>query len=207
MSGEHIDQLSQSLIARALHSGRPVLVSELPSEGSADSIVLCEPRSALCAPIYREGEAVACPYVTHSRVTGLFGPTEIQLTEFIATLAGAALEHLAGTEARFWSLAQNSSDVITVVGREGTLAYQSSAVTRVFGFTPTDLVGSRVADWAHPGSAPNGRPPRTGGTAGGTAEAARVSPAPSRRFLARRRDRGDQPAPRSERLRAGAQQP
>ncbi|HEV2070362.1 MAG TPA: PAS domain S-box protein, partial [Acidimicrobiales bacterium] len=150
MSGEHIGQLSQSLVARALQSGGPVLLSEPPSERSGDSIVLSELRSALCAPIYCEGEAVACLYVTHSQVTELFGPTEIQLTEFIATLGGAALEHVAGTEARFRSLAQNSSDVITVVGGEGTITYQSSAVTRVFGFAPTDLVGSRVADWLHP---------------------------------------------------------
>jgi PAS domain S-box-containing protein len=148
-SGEHVDQLSHSLVARALESGGPVVLSEPPAERSGDSIVLSQLRSALCAPIYSEGKAVACLYVTHSQVTGLFGPDEIRLTEFIATLAGAALEHVAGTEARFRSLAQNSSDVITVVDRDGRIAYQSSAVTRVFGYAPDELVGSPLADWVH----------------------------------------------------------
>ena len=148
-SGEHVDQLSHSLVTRAVESGGPVVLSEPGPEKSGDSIVLSQLRSALCAPIYSEGKCVACLYVTHSQVAGLFGPDEIRLTEFIATLAGAALEHVAGTEARFRSLAQNSSDVITVVDREGRITYQSSAVTRLFGFAPTELVGSPLADWVH----------------------------------------------------------
>ncbi len=64
-----------------------------------------------------DGEVVACFYVTHRQINDLFGDIEIQLAEFIATLAGAALEHVAGSEARFRSLVQNSSDVITIVER------------------------------------------------------------------------------------------
>ncbi len=52
--------------------------------------------SALCAPIFERGRAVACLYVTHSLVRNLFRADEERLANFITTLAGAALENAAG---------------------------------------------------------------------------------------------------------------
>ena len=149
-SADGIDRLSHSLVLRAIEAGGPVLLADSPFVDSADSIVLSGLRSALCAPIFCDGQAVACLYVTHSNVEGLFGPDEIQMTEFVTALAGAVLEHVAGTEARFRSLAQNSSDVITIVNRDFRITYQSSAVTRVFGFEPSEIVGRPLTDWLHP---------------------------------------------------------
>ena len=152
-SGEHVDQLSLSLVKQALEAASPVILSDGLVEQPADSIVLSELRSALCAPIFCKGRPIACLYVTHSRVAGLFGNDEVQLTEFITTLAGAALEHVSDSEARFQSLAQNSSDVITLVDGDGTITYQSSAVTRVFGFEPGQMVRRPLAEWVHPDDA------------------------------------------------------
>jgi diguanylate cyclase (GGDEF)-like protein/PAS domain S-box-containing protein len=73
----------------------------------------------------------------------------IQLAAFVATLAGAAYEHLAGAETRFRSLAQNSSDVLTLVDRQGFVSYQSSAARRVFALSGSDLVGRQVTEWVH----------------------------------------------------------
>ena len=39
---------------------------------------------------------MACVYVTHRHVRGLFGPDEERLANFIATIAGAALENAEG---------------------------------------------------------------------------------------------------------------
>ncbi|MEW6583925.1 MAG: EAL domain-containing protein, partial [Actinomycetota bacterium] len=50
-------------------------------------------RSALCAPIRVRGRVVACAVVTHRHVDRLFGEEEVRLADFIATLAGAALEN------------------------------------------------------------------------------------------------------------------
>src|SRR6202034_1206965 len=91
-----------------------------------------------------------CFNVTHHRVDDLFGDVEIQLAEFIATLAGAALERVAGSEAHFRSLAQNSSDVTTVVDHAGRITYQSSSAEQVFGFAPDEMVGRDLASWLHP---------------------------------------------------------
>ena len=76
-----------TLVARALESRRPV-VQERAGAG--------EVRSALCAPVFNRGRAVACLYLTHAQVGGLFGEEEIRLAEFIATLAGTALENAEG---------------------------------------------------------------------------------------------------------------
>jgi two-component system sensor kinase len=53
-------------------------------------------RSALCVPVYVRGTALACLYVTHEHVRGLFGQVEERLADYIATIAGAALENAEG---------------------------------------------------------------------------------------------------------------
>ena len=47
-------------------------------------------------PIFVRGRTVACLYVAHYQVQGLFGPDEERLADFIATIAGAALENAEG---------------------------------------------------------------------------------------------------------------
>ena len=148
-SGESIDEVSRTLLARAVELGAPVVADDLSTDGS-ESLLLSGVRSVLAAPVLVDGEAVCCFYVTHGQIGSLFGPEEVQLAAFIATLAGAAYEHLAGSEARFRSLAQNSSDVITLVDRDGRVDYQSEAAVRVFGNTATGVVGRRVQEWPHP---------------------------------------------------------
>ncbi|HYT38298.1 MAG TPA: EAL domain-containing protein, partial [Acidimicrobiia bacterium] len=148
-SGEPVADLSRSLLARAIEQRCPVVSGTVADEDSAESLLLAGLRSALCAPIVSDGDVVACLYVTHRRVGDLFGDLEIQLAEFIATLAGAALEHVAGSEARFRSLAQNSSDVITIVDEGGRVTYQSISVTRVFGYQPPEVVGRELRSWLH----------------------------------------------------------
>ena len=154
VSGEDADFLSRTVIRRAVEAGEPVLSGQGEGADTTESLVLSDVRSVLCAPIICEGVARACFYVTHGKVGGLFGAEELQLASFISTLAGAALEHSAGTEARFRSLAQNSSDVITIIDSEGVIIYQSSSLGRVFGYT-SDLTGTVLADWIHPDDATN----------------------------------------------------
>jgi two-component system sensor kinase len=97
--GEPGTEYSSALTRVALASGRPVtFVEGTPGEVS-ESVELSGIRSALCAPIFVRGRAVACLHVSHRQVGGLFGPDEERLAEFIATLAGAALENAEGFNA------------------------------------------------------------------------------------------------------------
>jgi diguanylate cyclase (GGDEF)-like protein/PAS domain S-box-containing protein len=153
-SGERLVAVSRSLISKAVAGRTPVVSRRGIDADPSESLVLSDIRSVLCAPIVCDDEVVACFYVTHAQVHDLFGDTETQLAAFIATLAGAALEHVAGSEARFRSLAQNSSDVVTIVSPEGTITYQSASVRSVFGYGPGDLGGSDLRAWVHPDDAP-----------------------------------------------------
>ncbi len=70
----------------------------LTDEGQAEEegALLSGVRSALCAPVFVRGEPAGCFYVDHRNVSGLFGEDEKRLAEFIATIAGAALENAEG---------------------------------------------------------------------------------------------------------------
>ncbi len=92
MSGEY----SRTMVRRALAEAGAVTFAEGTTEDVGQSILLSGVRSALCAPFFVRGRPGGCFYVTHRRVSGLFGEDEQRLAEFIATLAGSALENAAG---------------------------------------------------------------------------------------------------------------
>jgi len=147
-SGEPVDAVSRTVLAQAVERREPVVAGE-PAHADSESLLLSGMRSVLAAPVFLDGEPVSCFYVTHRQLGHLFGDEEVQLAAFVATLAGAALEHLAGSEARFRSLAQNSSDVLTLVDGDGVVGYQSPAVHRVFGLPAHGVVGNPVSTWVH----------------------------------------------------------
>jgi diguanylate cyclase (GGDEF)-like protein/PAS domain S-box-containing protein len=67
-------------------------------------------------------------------------------TEVSLALESAALTeevHRRAGEARFASLVQHASDLITVLDADGTVIYQSSSVERVLGYAAEDIVGAR----------------------------------------------------------------
>jgi PAS domain S-box-containing protein len=148
-SGEDVDGISRTLLQEAVDKDGPAVAID-EAFGPTDSLVLSGIRSALAVPISVQGETRSCIYVTHRQLGELFGEEEMQLAAFIATLAGAAYEHLVGSERRFHALAQSSSDVITLVDADGTVQYQSAAVQTVFGATPAALLGRSVTEWVHP---------------------------------------------------------
>ena len=74
------------------------------------------------------------------------------LLSALAALAVGLLLRRAGTEqaAQFRSLVNNSSDLITVLAPDGTIAYQSPSVQRMLGRRAADLVGTALGDLVHP---------------------------------------------------------
>ena len=94
VAGEGPAEYSRTLAQRALASGRIAIFSEVPAE--EEEALLAGVRSALCAPVFVRNKPLACVYVDHRHVGGLFGADEVRVAEFIATLAGAALENAEG---------------------------------------------------------------------------------------------------------------
>ena len=85
-----------AIIERAVQAGRAVACIEEKTQDAAHMSVEYHERSVLCVPIRVRGRVVACLYVTNEQVRGLFGPDEERLADFIATIAGAALENAEG---------------------------------------------------------------------------------------------------------------
>jgi PAS domain S-box-containing protein len=57
---------------------------------------------------------------------------------------------LKKSEEHFRLLIENSSDVATILGPDGTNLYQSPSITGVLGYEPDELVGTRAFDRIHP---------------------------------------------------------
>jgi diguanylate cyclase (GGDEF)-like protein/PAS domain S-box-containing protein len=64
-------------------------------------------------------------------------------------LEANAMELARGQE-HFRSLVQNSSDVITLIGRDGLIRYQSASVERILGYAVAELIGKPFGDLVHP---------------------------------------------------------
>ena len=56
---------------------------------------------------------------------------------------------IAKREEHFHALVQNSSDVITLIGRHGGIRYQSASVERILGYKEAELVGKPFGDLVH----------------------------------------------------------
>ncbi len=94
VSGEMDAEYSRAIANRAIETGRVIVFVE--GQDEEEGALLAGVRSALCAPIFVRGKPAGCFYVDHHQVTGLFGADEERLAEFIATIAGAALENAEG---------------------------------------------------------------------------------------------------------------
>jgi PAS domain S-box-containing protein len=56
------------------------------------------------------------------------------------------------TEARFVSLVEQSSDVITIIEPNGRVLYESPSVERVFGYSVAEALGKKLGEFIHPDS-------------------------------------------------------
>jgi diguanylate cyclase (GGDEF)-like protein/PAS domain S-box-containing protein len=123
------ESLDQSLVSQAIASGEVCIAPTLYAP------TLC----ALCAPIKRNGKVVACFYVTHCDIDGVFDDQERQLAGFVAEVAGATLEHEAGSEAHFRALVRNAHDLTIVTDPTGRALYVSPSITRILGYAPAEM--------------------------------------------------------------------
>ena len=79
--------------------------------------------------------------------------TALALEVSLALESAALTEevHRRRGEARFGSLVQHSSDLITVLDAEATVVYQSPSIERVLGYDPDQVLGTRFDQLLQPG--------------------------------------------------------
>jgi diguanylate cyclase (GGDEF)-like protein/PAS domain S-box-containing protein len=78
-----------------------------------------------------------------------------QLTLALGRVELARVVFQSRNERRFQSMVQYSSDLITLVGVDLRISYESPAVASVLGRTPEQVIGRFVTDFVHPDDAPN----------------------------------------------------
>jgi PAS domain S-box-containing protein len=64
------------------------------------------------------------------------------------------VEALGHSEERFRSLAENASDIITILDVDGVLRYESPSVERILGYAPQEMVGKHSLEFIHPDDTP-----------------------------------------------------
>ena len=73
-----------------------------------------------------------------------------QITQALATLKLAEARFSQRAEQRLHALVEQSSDLVTVLGSDGTMAFVSPNAHRVLGSTPTALIGTPALTLVHP---------------------------------------------------------
>jgi PAS domain S-box-containing protein len=176
VSGEIDAGFSRTMVRRALTSGQAIaFVEGAPSSLAgasetvpvSESVLLSGVRSALCAPVLVRGRAVACFYVTHRHVAALFGDDEKRLADFIATIAGAALENAEGfaelhhlnhtLEVRILeskqaqeriqeqaALLDKARDAIAVLDLDDQIVYWNQSAERLYGWPAAAALGQKT---------------------------------------------------------------
>jgi PAS domain S-box-containing protein len=108
-----------------------------------------------------EEVAVACikqgadDYILKSSLTRL--PSAV-----LGALKKKEIEHerarveavLRRSEEHFRSLIEHSSDIITIISRDGTITYESPSLERVLGYKPEELIGQNAFELIHPQDVP-----------------------------------------------------
>ncbi len=103
---------------------------------------------ALSLGLHVRGEVLGLLVVARPRSTAepIVAALRSLATNLVLALESATLTEQVQrrkSEARFESLVQHSSDLITVVGPDATITYQSPSSERVLGYTPEELHGTR----------------------------------------------------------------
>src|SRR5207237_7504246 len=70
---------------------------------------------------------------------------------------GSFQRHLDQSAARFRSVVQNASDVVTILGADSTVVYASPAAEQVWTIAPEDLIGRQLFELVHPDDLPAAR--------------------------------------------------
>jgi hypothetical protein len=155
------EPLDQGMAGKAIAEGRLVVTEDYATAEMGLALYKKEGvLSGMAAPVY-EGESVVGALVVASYLDGRhYSATERDMLLAFADHASLALtdtvriqnlraRDAARAQARFRSLVQSSSDLITVIDPGGTILYVSPSVERTVDAPPGGLTGVRLAELIH----------------------------------------------------------
>ncbi|MDP6979383.1 MAG: adenylate/guanylate cyclase domain-containing protein [Myxococcota bacterium] len=88
--------ISTQIARSSISEKRAILVQDAHSDrqfGGADSVILLDIRSAMCAPLYREGRVIGVIYVDRTSPRDHFETHHLQALSALAILSAVAVEH------------------------------------------------------------------------------------------------------------------
>jgi two-component system sensor histidine kinase/response regulator len=142
----------RDLIHQVVDDGNTLLLVGRDSPSFEPTLLLTRLTAAQLSSVTGDASAEEAR-VARNSLTGLVR-VEIVLGSLGALLAlgmGLLLWSSARKQsARFRSLVHNSLDLITVVDDRSIAIYQSPSSSRVLGYEPSDIIGTRVTDLLHP---------------------------------------------------------
>jgi signal transduction histidine kinase/DNA-binding response OmpR family regulator/tetratricopeptide (TPR) repeat protein len=96
VSGAVLGKWNEAKLRDAIQAQKAIAFCEEAADRDGTHATSGAARSALCVPISVRGTPVACLYATHEHIHDLFGTVEERLADYVATIAGAALENAEG---------------------------------------------------------------------------------------------------------------
>ncbi len=117
-------------------------------------------RACWSVPIFSTARQVLGTFAIYSRTASAPEPEEVKLIETLANLASIAIERfrseakLQASEARFRAVTEKSGEGISLILPDTTLIYTSPAITRISGYDPRDVLGTKVETHIHPEDLP-----------------------------------------------------
>jgi diguanylate cyclase (GGDEF)-like protein/PAS domain S-box-containing protein len=99
------------------------------------------------APVHGPAELAALGGAFNQMTDALLDASRRRELEEERERAYAALRE---SEDKWRSLIQNAQDVITVIGPDAMIEYESPSVERIMGYPPEEMIGERALDYIHP---------------------------------------------------------
>jgi PAS domain S-box-containing protein len=145
-----------------LLSHEPVLVQDLRTETRfhGPALLRDEGITSGISVIIQGDKAPYGVFGAHTREQRIFTRDDISFVQAAANILAQGIERRAAEEAltkseeKFREIAQRSFDMIYTCYTDGGISYMSPAVTRILGYTPAELIGSRCRDYIAPLSLP-----------------------------------------------------
>jgi len=139
----HEDERLEVLAAAGIEMSEAATLS--PPAGDLATAVDIMPRRGS-----RQRLLVAAPSRCTPAVEAALRALATQLALALDSIALSEEVHRRRSEARFGSLVQHSTDLITVLSKDGTIEYQSPSIERVLGRAPEAVVGRRFDELVDP---------------------------------------------------------
>jgi PAS domain S-box-containing protein len=169
--GPSIAVRGEGIAGRVWETNSTIAIEDYASwDGRADSFAVTSFRATVAVPLRAGGEVVGVLGLAYAEAGRTFGPAQVALVERFAHLATLALENarlytaaqreleerrsaedaLRRSEELHRHVVDGSTDLIALLDPESRIVLASSAYEDVLGYSPADLVGTKLGELVHP---------------------------------------------------------